>query len=554
MKHSKLVRVAALVAATSLITSCGSGSESSDTTVRTRNVSIPVSGLATVALIAGIDSGGTIRISTVPLATAGTVASTELFTDTGGYTTAVTGLVYDSQNRVVYWATQELRDLKIRSRQLDGGSTNTLYSIPNSYPSGGLGLDAANNRLVWSGTESSTGKIWMGDTSGTSYSTLVSTYNAKGLTVSTNKIYGLIGLNVRTISISPFSRLLVASGVGADAHTVMTDETNSKLYYANGYSTSPQIYLVNTDGLSSPAIYTTPSRGVVSLAMRTDGSVVWADGIAPLTTPTSSASGISIVDPLDPMVSRVFYPSPDVRLTAMWLVEQPSTNVEAELDGDGLVGSEHSCIDASWSSDLPAQRLSRSPEVGREYAWYVDGEVVAGAGDRVFVPTSPGSLKCVVTASNLAGSTSSESLEVAVADPPSTTPSTPSTTPSSSSVVTTVPSSSETDGGSLSGGGASPVVTSPTTTVAPRYKSISVKWSYNSSRKLLTGTFKKVSGARTYSMTMTGATKKTVKCATSRTRVTCKATLKKGVNVITVNAKNASKVIIAQKRASKTVR
>jgi hypothetical protein len=55
-------------------------------------------------------------------------------------------------------------------------------------------------------------------------------------------------------------------------------------------------------------------------------------------------------------------------------------------------------------------------------------------------------------------------------------------------------------------------------------------------------------------MTMTGATKKTVKCTTSGTKVTCRATLKKGVNAITVNAKNASKVIIAQKRASKTVR
>jgi hypothetical protein len=239
----------------------------------------------------------------------------------------------------------------------------------------------------------------------------------------------------------------------------------------------------------------------------------------------------------------------------MWLVEQPSTNVEAELVGDGQVGSEHTCIDASWSSDLPAQRLSRSPEVGREYAWYVDGEVVDGASDRVFVPTSPGSLKCVVTASNLAGSTSSESLEVAVAEVPSTTSSTSSTSSTSTSIAaTTVPGSSETDGGSLSGGGASPVVTSPTTTVAPRYKSISVRWSYNASKKLLTGTFKKVSGARTYSMTMTGATKKTVKCTTSRTKVTCKATLKKGANVITVNAKNASKVIIAQKRASKTVR
>jgi hypothetical protein len=36
--------------------------------------------------------------------------------------------------------------------------------------------------------------------------------------------------------------------------------------------------------------------------------------------------------------------------------------------------------------------------------------------------------------------------------------------------------------------------------------------------------------------------------------VTCKATLKKGSNIITVNAMNAAKVIIAQKRASKTVR
>jgi hypothetical protein len=159
--------------------------------------------------------------------------------------------------------------------------------------------------------------------------------------------------------------------------------------------------------------------------------------------------------------------------------------------------------------------------------------VIPGATDDVFVPEFGGRLKCVVTASNAAGTGTAQSLELDVVGPSAST-----LAPSGSDSTTTSTVAGE----------------SPATTVAPRYKSISVKWSYSSSKKLLTGTFKKVAGARTYSMTMTGATKKTVKCTTSGTKVTCKATLKKGANVITVNAKNSAKAIVAQKRASKTVR
>ncbi|MEY4996418.1 MAG: hypothetical protein RLZ67_1143 [Actinomycetota bacterium] len=542
MKFSRVF--ASAIAGAVLLAACGGGTESSDTTKPNRNVSIPLPGPATVALFAGHDGVGTFSVSSMPLSTSGTTATT-LFTDTGGRVTGITGIVYDSQNRIMYWATQESSDLKIRSRNLDSGTTTTLYSIANAFPYG-IGLDTSSNQLVWSGIENSTGKIWLGSVDGSAMSTLVPTYDIKGFTVSANKIHGLIGTSVRTIQISPFLRRTLTAGIGTDATSVIADEVNTRTYFANGYGSSPQIYIFPSEGPDAPSVYVTPFRSVMSLALRSDGSLVWADGQTPVGAPPATTSGINLVDPLDPMTSRVFYPTPSTTMTALWLVEQPSTDVDAAVDGNGYVGSEHTCVDASWSSDLPAQRLSRSPEVGREFAWYLDGEVVEGATDREFVPSSSGSLKCVVTASNIAGSTNSESLEVAVADAPSTT--------STSIAATTVPGSSETDGGSLSGGGASPVVTSPTTTVAPRYRSISVKWSYNSSKKLLTGTFKKVSGARTYSMTMTGATKKTVKFTTSGSKVTCKATLKKGVNAITVNAKNASKAIVAQKKASKTVR
>jgi len=88
------------------------------------------------------------------------------------------------------------------------------------------------------------------------------------------------------------------------------------------------------------------------------------------------------------------------------------------------------------------------------------------------------------------------------------------------------------------------------------YASITVTWKL--SGRSLTATFRPVTGAKSYTLSSTGATKKSGTCKTtgsgSKRRISCKLTLKKGTSTLTVKAKNTAKQVIAQASKTKTAR
>ena len=88
------------------------------------------------------------------------------------------------------------------------------------------------------------------------------------------------------------------------------------------------------------------------------------------------------------------------------------------------------------------------------------------------------------------------------------------------------------------------------------YASIAVTWKL--SGRSLTATFRPVTGAKSYALSSTGATRKSGTCKTtgsgSKRRITCSLTLKKGTSTLTVKAKNTAKQVIAQATKSKTAR
>jgi hypothetical protein len=318
----------------------------------------------------------------------------------------------------------------------------------------------------------------------------------------------------------------------------MYDSITNNIYYVTDFVSGTNSIVRVADGVET--VVATGSKRVMSMAMTFAGNVIWADGPRPSRLDPVGASQINFVNPSNPSESQTIELVNPLKVTSLWVVEAPISVIDPNIDGDGTVGTEHFCDAGSWSQESGGTRNSQSAlPTSYSVQWNVDGVTIPSATDWVYVPETGGRLKCVVTASNVVGSTTAQSLELAVVGPSAST-----LAPSGSTLA---PPSSDSTSTTIASG-------SPATTVAPRYKSISVKWSYSSAKKTLTGTFKKVTGARTYTMTLTGATKKTVKCTTAGTRVTCKATLKKGSNIITVNAMNAAKVIIAQKRASKTVR
>ena len=88
------------------------------------------------------------------------------------------------------------------------------------------------------------------------------------------------------------------------------------------------------------------------------------------------------------------------------------------------------------------------------------------------------------------------------------------------------------------------------------YASIAVTWKL--SGRSLTATFRPVTGAKSYTLSSTGATRKSGTCKTtgsgSKRRISCKLKLKKGTSTVTVKAKNTAKQVIAQASKAKSAR
>ena len=510
-----------------LISSCGTGTESSDSgTQRTRNATVGSSDIPTVALYAAYNGSGGSSIYMAPIDSAGTLTPTELATDVTGYQTGITGFGYKSSTRTLYWATQELSAAKGRSQVIGAPSYTTMFVAYGTWPTGGA-YDSSTDKYVFTAD----GLMWIGDAA-TSGSPSALSINARSVSAANGKAYTNVLTKMSEINLSTSAKRDIVGGVTTDTWATIVDVANGKLYFATNYASSPIIRRTNVDGSGSASDYLTPTYGVVGLAMKSDGSLVYINGQRGGSAPPADNSFITVMNP-DNTSSEIFTPPSNIKMTAIWLVEAPSTNVDPSVSGDGKTGSTYTCNDADWAEDLTGQRLTRSPEPSRTYAWYLNGAVVSGETSPTYTASTAGALKCSVAASNLAGTSTVESAEVTV-----TAPAVPAT-------------ESGTGTGETASSGST---TSATTTTIPSYPTIKVKFTYTSSKKSMKATFKKVSGAKTYSMAITGATKKTVKCTVSKSTVTCKATLKKGANTLTINAKNTAKAIVAQKISSKTVR
>lgn len=516
-----------------VLAACGTGSESSDTTERTRNTAISSPFANKILFVSGDDSSGNTKIHQYVFNSSGVPTMTELYSTTAGGNVGITGIAYDAADNKLYWTLQEDDSIKVKVMDLDSAVISTLYTVGGGYPYG-LAYDPIYRNLMWSGQTTSP-SLWRGDLMESPVSVL-STGTVHGLSAESNTVYGHVGSSIYRFIVAGRTRI-VETTTNSDAWATLIDASNSHLYYTTDFvGGSNDVMRSVPSETDIPVRVATLPRRIMSMALLNDRSLLLADGPRPSLGDTVSDSVITWVSATDPTNQVEFVPTSPLKITSIWAVEAPFVVVDPEIEGDGIVNTEYFCNSGSWNYDIGGMRSSGNSQNGSERVkWYLNGAEIDGATDWSYTPTQGGRIKCVVTVNNIVGSASASSLELDVIDPSATT-------------TTTI---------EPSGSGSGDSATSPTTPSIPgavAYKSISVKWSYSSSKKVLTGTFKKVSGARTYTMTLTGATKKTVKCTTSGTKVTCRATLKRGSNVITVQAKNASKVIVAQRIASKRVR
>lgn len=513
------------------LAACGTGSESSDTTERTRNSAVTSPFANKILFVSGDDSSGNTKIHKYVFDSSGMSTMTELYSTIAGGNVGITGIAYDAGENKLYWTLQEDFNIKVQVMNLDSAAVSTLYTVEGGYPYG-LAYDPNYRNLMWSGQTTSP-SLWRGDLLDAPVSVL-STGEIRGLSADTNTVYGHVGSSIFRFIVGGRTRNVETTS-NSDAWATLSDSTNGFLYYTTDFiGGSNDVMRSVPFETDTPVRVATLSRRIMSMSLLNDRSILLADGPRPSLGDTVSDSVITWVSSTDPTNQVEFVPTSPLKITSIWAVEAPSVVVDPEIDGGGLVNTEYNCNSGSWNYDIGGMRSSGNYLNGSEIvSWLLNDEVVEGATDWSYTPTEGGRIKCVVTVNNIVGSASASSMDLDVIDPSATT-------------TTTVEPSG-------SGSGA----TSPATPLTPgtvTYKSIAVKWSYSSSKKILTGTFKKVSGARSYAMRITGATKKTVKCTTSGTRVTCKAALKKGSNIITVTATDASKAIVAQRIASKRVR
>jgi hypothetical protein len=211
------------------------------------------------------------------------------------------------------------------------------------------------------------------------------------------------------------------------------------------------------------------------------------------------------------------------RISSLWIVESPTTTADPSISGGSTTGSTLTCNDASWNTDISGARLSRLPDATRNYLWFRNGTVILGTGGSTYLATEPGSYTCTVSASNVAG---------------------PTTSSPSAGFTVTAAAAPPTD------------TTTTAATTTKTYPKITITWKLKGTK--LAGTFKPVTNAKTYSLVGSGATKKSGTCKTSgsgtKKKVTCKLTLKKGTTTVTVTAKSKSKEILAQTVTSKSTR
>lgn len=554
MKSSRVCRTSAAIVLAGLIASCGGGSESSDTTERTRNLTgWSVTTEASKTVVYGTQDGLVQFFDLLPSTVSVTPTLIAEVTPNSARPNGVVAVAVDTASSEVMYAGIEKSGAGYLYRTDLDGNSKEVFTSPNSFVFG-MGYDPASRTAVLSFDDGGSNQYVLHEVdevnspvlqSNISY-VMTPNYDGKSLEVAK-------GDQLRNIDITNFKIVNGSTDTVSSPFDVwgFAADTKSSLYYGARQQAGhiATMDFTKTTPISKVATVTNPA----SLAVFSDGTLVVGTGQDPTKT-TGVVGGITILDPTGaaaPVALKgIGSGASSTGVQSVWAVESPIATAapSASLDSAGTL----TCSDATWRGDLPLSRLSRSPIPSvREYAWFNRGSIVAGASSETFVPTEEGKYSCAVTAANFAGIGSSGISAEVVVDETSlattTTSIAPTTTVASggSEPVTTSPSS----GGAEAVPGVSPVVTipdvatgAPVAVVTPTLRS--AKWTFKGRTAKIT--FKKWSGASKYRFYVRGATRKNIVCKTAKTTVTCSTTsLKKGLNTFSAKALSRSGITLA---------
>lgn len=566
MKHSRLVRITAMSALAALVASCGAGSESSDTTERTRNSMVSWS--ATTEPIKSVIFGtqdGLVDFAYMPTVSS-VVNSTNIYSmPTASTTNGVSLVAVDSsRSEIVFGGNTSTSGVELSKLGIEESIPTSIYSNSTAAALYGGGYDPTSRLAVFSYLDKG------------SITYVMNSIDEPGTTLLETKIpiyviphydgsRGLIstGANIREVSItSPTAAVLSTPDLPAppfDMWGFVKDPLSDAVYGAR--QSAGEILVSNLDGAAGAFTQVGKAASPASLAAFSDGTLVVGSG-ASVTSPTPVSGSLTIVDPsgassnIKLTVKSMSTSSSTIGgVQSLWAVESPISTAPPTLstDSDGNLV----CSDASWRGDLPLSRLSRAPIASaRSYSWFLNGAELSDEASETLVVAEDGEYSCAVVAANIAGTGNSAMSNTLKVEAPTTTSTTSSSSTStvevdgsSSTVVSSTTSVAAAPGSSESSSGASPVVTvpvvSPGTPIAVTTPSLrSAKWTFKGRTAKVT--FRKWSGASQYRLVITGSTKKIIRCKSSKSTVTCTATaLKKGINAFSAKALSRSNVTLA---------
>jgi YVTN family beta-propeller protein len=385
------------------------------------------------------------------------------------------------------------------------------------------------------------------------------------------KVYVGVGSGTSIFEVDVSTMTKTAITVGSSPYSVALNPAGTKLYAA-GRAPSGTLHVVDTATRGVTPITLTSCSNPQGIAVSPDGSKVYvpcwgSNKVIIVSTATDTETGtISATGTYSTALTGAGYAafSPDgtkalIGSLTQGMISTVDVATGTVVDQDTLwVGQSPSAIvfapdqapSASFTSTAAAAGASTTFDASasttpigtiQTYAWdFGDGTTATTSSPTTaHAYAAAGSYTVTLTVTNSQGTSIATSTRYA------------GSASSSGGAFTNVGAASARQQSTVviaAAAVAAPASAAAATATTKTYPKIKITWKLKSRK--LTGTFKAVTNATSYTLVGTGATKKSGTCKASGTgakkKVTCTLTLKKGATTVTVTAKSKTRTILAR--------
>lgn len=354
----------------------------------------------------------------------GAGSATSLYTDPG----SPTGLDIDVTGERLIWGSWPYD--AIRTAPLDGSGPIQKLATDAGPDSGGqdgnadgvtgVAVDQAGSRVLWLGDSGLQATPLAGGSSTTLYTQPPESGDDLAVDDMNGRVYFDSGVGGNSIYSAPLdgsgpASPLYSLGVDNYAGGIAVDPARGFIYWtSNNEGPFPEGWRIQRapiDG-SGPVqvLYHGESFPGAIAVDAAEGNLYWAE-------PGADAIRRAPVDGSGPVQTLATSPRAD----HIVLLRTPLSTAAPQLSGGSSAGSQLGCSDGAWAADVHGSFVHRPP-ASFAYRWQRDGADIPGADGPTYTASQPGEYRCVVTATNTAGSTEATSAAHTVVDAPVVAP------------------------------------------------------------------------------------------------------------------------------------